>query len=220
MGGATLAAAIAGTTGGAGAGVNDFSSGSGSIVIPTGATGATIEVWGAGGGGGFGTVTDIFGGEFLYEPQDNPGGGGGGGAYVKTVVALTAPDAGKTILYTVGAAGTGGTIGDAVGGAGGQSVAYAGTYALPEMTATGGFGGYGGIGIYGSQQGAGGVASGGNTTNTNGNGGAVFTQAGAAAIAGDNSLVGGAGGTGGDPVEGGDAGQPGSSGRVRIVFTF
>ena len=223
MGGATLAAAIAGTTGGAGAGVYDFTSGSGAIAIPTDginpATGVTIEVWGAGGGGGFGTVTNIFG-EFAYEPQENPGGGGGGGAYAKTVLALTGADTNKTILYTVGAAGTGGSLGDAVGGAGGQSVAYAGTYALPEMVCTGGFGGYGGIGIYGSQQGAGGVASGGNTTNTNGNGGAVFTQAGAAAVAGVNGLTGGAGGVGGDPVEGGAPGESGANGRVRVVFTF
>jgi MSHA biogenesis protein MshQ len=219
MGGATLAAAIAGTTGGAGAGVFDFSSGSGSVTIPSLATGVTIEVWGAGGGGGYGTVTNIFG-EFAYEPQENPGGGGGGGAYAKTVLVLTAPDAGKTILYTVGAAGNGGSLGDAVGGAGGQSVAYAGTYALPEMICTGGFGGYGGIGIYGSQQGAGGTALGGNTTNTNGNGGAAFTQPGATPIAGVGSLVGGAGGDGGDPVEGGDPGKAGSNGRVRLKFTF
>jgi hypothetical protein len=220
MGGATLAAAIAGTTGGAGAGVFDFSSGAGTIVIPTSATGATIEVWGAGGGGGFGTVTNIFG-EFAYEPQENPGGGGGGGAYCKVVLVLSPADALKTILYTVGAAGNGGSLGDAVGGAGEQSVAYAGTYALPEMIATGGFGGYGGIGIYGSQQGAGGTAIfTAPATGSNGNGGAVFTQAGAAAITGDNGLTGGAGGLGGDPVESGDAGKPGANGRVRVVFTF
>jgi hypothetical protein len=219
MGGATLAAAIAGTTGGAGAGVVDYSSGSGSVTIPASATGVTIEVWGAGGGGGYGTVTNIFG-EFAYEPQENPGGGGGGGAYSKTVLVLTGPDAGKTILYTVGVAGTGGSLGDAVGGAGGQSVAYAGTYALPEMIATGGFGGYGGIGIYGSQQGAGGTASGGNTSNDNGNGGAAFTQTGAAPRAGVGSLTAGGGGDGGDPVEGGAAGLPGFNGRVRMVFTF
>jgi hypothetical protein len=220
MSGATLAAAIAGTTGGAGAGVFDFSSGSGSVTIPALATGVTIEVWGAGGGGGYGTVTQIFG-EFLYEPQENPGGGGGGGAYAKTVLVLTAPDAGKTILYTVGAAGRGGTVGDAVGGAGGQSVAYAGTYALPEMICTGGFGGYGGIGIFGSQQGAGGTQTGGTVPpSVNGNGGAPFTQTGATPIAGVGSLVGGAGGDGGDPVEGGDPGKAGVNGRVRMVFTF
>jgi hypothetical protein len=33
------------------------------------------------------------------------------------------------------------------------------------------------------------------------------------------SLTGGAGGDGGDPVEGGAVGLPGSNGRVRIVFT-
>jgi hypothetical protein len=217
MGGATLAAAIAGTTGGSG-GVFDFDSGSGSVAIPTGATGVTIEVWGAGGGGGYGTVTNIFG-EFAYEPQENPGGGGGGGAYVKTVLVLTGADTNKTILYTVGVAGVGGSLGDAVGGAGTQSVAYAGTYALPEMIATGGFGGYGGIGIYGSQQGAGGTASGGNTSNDNGNGGAAFTQTGAAPRAGVGSLTAGGGGDGGDPVEGGAVGLPGFNGRVRIVFT-
>jgi hypothetical protein len=220
MGGATLAAAIAGTTGGAGAGVFDASSGSGSVTIPSLATGVTIEVWGAGGGGGYGTVTNIFG-EFAYEPQENPGGGGGGGAYAKRVIVLTAPDAGKTILYTVGAAGNGGSLGDAVGGAGTQSVAYAGTYALDEMIATGGFGGYGGIGIFGSQQGAGGTQTGGTVPpSVNGNGGAAFTQTGATGIVGDNSLTAGAGGNGGDPVEGGDPGLVGTNGRVRMVFTF
>jgi hypothetical protein len=220
MSGATLAAAIAGTTGGAGAGVFDFSSGSGSVTIPALATGVTIEVWGAGGGGGFGTVTNIFG-EFAYEPQENPGGGGGGGAYAKRIIVLTAPDAGKTILYTVGAAGAGGSLGDAVGGAGGQSVAYAGTYALEEMIATGGFGGYGGIGIYGSQQGAGGTQTGGTVPpSSNGNGGAAFTQTGATPIAGVGSLTGGAGGDGGDPVEGGAPGAAGANGRVRLKFTF
>ena len=51
MGGATLAAAIAGTTGGAGAGVFDLSEGTGTISIPAGFSSLTIEVWGGGGGG-------------------------------------------------------------------------------------------------------------------------------------------------------------------------
>ena len=88
------------------------------------------------------------------------------------------------------------------------------------MICTGGFGGYGGIGINGSQQGAGGTALGGNITNTNGNGGAFYTQTGGTPIAGVNGLVGGAGGEGGDPKPGGSDGQPGLSGRVRFVFTF
>jgi hypothetical protein len=219
MGGATLAAAIAGTTGGAGAGVFDFSEGSGTVTIPTGATGVTIEVWGGGGGGGFGTVTQIFG-EFLYEPQDNPGGGGGSGGYAKTILVLSGGDALKTIAYAVGAAGTNGTAGDPVGGSGGISTASAGTYALAEMVCTGGGGGAGGIGFNASKQGAGGIATGGNTTNTNGNGGANFTQTGGAAVLGVGNLVGGAGGNGGDPVEGGDLGKLGSKGRVRFKFTI
>jgi hypothetical protein len=219
MGGATLAAAIFGTTGGSGAGVYDFSEGAGFVTIPAGATGLTLEVWGGGGGGGWGTVTNIFG-EFAYEPQDNPGGGGGSGAYAKTVLVISGGDIGKTIAYGVGTLGYAGTNGDPVGGSGGISSASAGTYALAEMICTGGFGGYGGLGINGGRQGAGGTASGGNTTNTNGNGGAAFTQAGGTPITGDNSLVGGGGGNGGDPVEGGDDGQVGSSGRVRFVFTF
>jgi len=219
MGGATLIAGIAGTTGGAGAGVYDFSEGSGTVAIPTGATGVTIEVWGGGGGGGFGTVTQIFG-EFLYEPQDNPGGGGGSGGYAKTILVLSGGDALKTIAYSVGGAGYNGTAGDPIGGAGGISSASAETYALAEMVCTGGGGGFGGVGINGSKQGAAGVASGGNTTNTNGAGGAAFTQAGGAAVLGVGNLVGGAGGDGGDPVEGGDPGRPGSKGRVRFKFTI
>jgi hypothetical protein len=198
--------------------VFDFSEGSGTVTIPTGATGVTIEVWGGGGGGGFGTVTQIFG-EFLYEPQDNPGGGGGSGGYAKTILVLSGGDALKTIAYAVGAAGTNGTAGDPVGGSGGISTASAGTYALAEMVCTGGGGGAGGIGFNASKQGAGGIATGGNT-NTNGNGGANFTQTGGAAVLGVGNLVGGAGGDGGDPVEGGDPGKPGFKGRVRFKFTI
>jgi len=220
MGGATLAAAIFGTTGGSGAGVYDFSEGAGFVTIPAGATGLTLEVWGGGGGGGWGTVTNIFG-EFAYEPQDNPGGGGGSGAYAKIVLVISGGDIGKTIAYGVGTPGYAGTNGDPVGGSGGISSASAGSYALAEIICTGGFGGYGGLGINGGRQGAGGTQTGGTVPpSANGNGGAAFTQAGGTPITGDNSLVGGGGGNGGDSVEGGDDGQVGSSGRVRFVFTF
>jgi hypothetical protein len=217
MGGATLAAAIAGTTGGAGAGVFDLSEGAGTISIPSGFTSLTIEVWGGGGGGGFGTVT--YSGYPEFEPQDAPGGGGGSGAYSKTIVAISGGDANKTISYAVGAKGAGGVLGNPVGYAGGASTAYSGTFTIDEMICTGGNGGYGGLGVNGGRQGTGGTATGGNTTNTNGNGGAVYDQSGATAIAGVNSLTGGAGGNGGDPVEGGSAGSDGSNGRVRFTFS-
>ena len=90
MGGATLAAFINGTTGGAGAGVYDYSTpGTGFVTIPSGATGVTIEVWGGGGGGGYGYVGFIAPGE----PEVFAGGGGGGGGYSKTVLVLSAGDA-------------------------------------------------------------------------------------------------------------------------------
>jgi hypothetical protein len=193
--------------------VYDFSEGSGTVAIPTGATGVTIEVWGGGGGGGYGTRSPAD-----LEPIEFPGGGGGGGAYAKTILVLSGGDAGKTMAWSVGAAGTGGTFGDPTGGAGTLSTASAGTYALAEIICTGGQGGQ--SGFAGGDQGAGGVASGGNTTSTNGNGGAFYTLAGGAPIVGVDSLVAGGGGEGGFPTEGGEAGQLGFDGRVRFKFTF
>ena len=64
------------------------------------------------------------------------------------------------------------------------------------------------------------ITPGGDTTNTNGNGGAFYTLAGGAPIVGVDSLVAGGGGEGGFPTEGGEAGQPGFDGRVRFKFTF
>lgn len=216
MGGATLAAAIVGAAPGP-AGIFDFSEGSGELVIPSGYTSLTIEVWGGGGGGGFGTVT--YAGYPEFEPQDAPGGGGGGGAYSKTIVAIGGGDTGKTISYSVGAAGAGGVLGNPVGYAGGTSSVFSGTFTVAIMTCTGGNGGYGGLGVNSGRQGAGGIATGGVTTNTNGNGGALYDQSGAAAIVGVNSVTGGAGGNGGDPEVGGSNGVAGSSGRIRFVFS-
>jgi hypothetical protein len=210
MSGATLVAFINGSTGGAGAGVFDFSEpGSGSVIIPSGATGVTIQVWGAGGGGGYGYSGFIAPGE----PEIFPGGGGGGGGYSKTILVLTAPDALKTINYIVGTGGPGGTGFSINGEPGGFSNVSSGTYTITTMTANGGGGGDSG---QFANQGAGGTATGGNTTNTTGNGGAFFTQAGATGIAGDASLTAGAGGNGGFFFDG-DAGL---AGRVRFVFTF
>jgi len=204
MTGAVLAAFINGSAGGAGAGVYDASEpGPGSVAIPAGATGVTIEVWGGGGGGASGRIVMLAPGE----PDIIDGGGGGGGGYSKTVLTFSGQD-GKTILYTVGAGGAG--AGAAT--AGGFSNAYSGTYTITAMTANGGQPGSGGLL---QTQGAGGTASGGNTTNTTGNGGATYQSSGAAGIVGNNSLTAGAGGDGGYPT-----GSAGYNGRVRMVFTF
>lgn len=210
MGGATLAAFINGTTGGAGAGVYDHSTpGTGFVTIPTGATGVTIEVWGAGGGGGYGYVGFIV----PMEPEVFAGAGGGSGGYSKTVLVLSGGDALKTINYTVGSGGAGATSSTLDGSYGTFSNVFSGTYTITTMTSN-----PGGGGTYGSYpiQGPGGTATGGNTTNTTGNGGAAYEQTGAAGVAGDDSLTAGAGGDGGFFFDG-DAGQ---AGRVRMVFTF
>lgn len=211
MGAAILASLINGSTGGAGAGTFDFTeAGTGFVTIPSGATGVTIQVWGSGGGGGYGYFGELAPGE----PEIFPGGGGGGGGYAKTVLSLSAGDALKTINYTVGAGGPGGTAFSPNGNPGTFSNVYSGTYSITTMTANGGNGGDSG---QFANQGAGGTASGGNTVaGTTGNGGAFFTQAGAAGIAGDASLTAGAGGDGGFFFDG----DAGTAGRVRFVFTF
>ena len=213
MSGATLIAFINGSTGGAGAGVFDFSEpGSALIAIPVGALGVTIQVWGAGGGGGYGFFGELAPGE----PEVFPGGGGGGGGYSKTVLSLSGQD-GKTINYIVGTGGPGATGFSVIGGSGGFSNVSSGTsgtpYIITTMTSNGGQGGNSG---QVALQGAGGTATGGDTANTTGNGGAFFTQTGATGIAGDASLTAGAGGDGGELYDG----DAGTAGRVRFVFTF
>jgi hypothetical protein len=209
MSGATLVAFINGSTGGAGAGVFDFTEpGTGFVAIPASATGVTIQVWGGGGGGGAATFGFIAPGE----PEIFPGAGGGGGGYSKSILTFSGQD-GKTINYTVGSGGAGGPEGSISGNPGTFSNVFSGTFTLTTLTGNGGQGGSSG---QFPVQGAGGTATGGNTTNTTGNGGAPFVQTGAAGIAGDASLTAGAGGDGGFSFEG----DPGFSGRVRFVFTF
>lgn len=184
----------------------DFSSGSGTVTIPAAPISAVIEVWGGGGGGGFG----------LESVGDNGGGGGGAGGYSKTTIASLTGQDGKTILYTVGARGTGSNTPDP-GNTGGTSTVSSGTYTITPMIA---LGGGGGTSDANTIQGQGGTASGGSDTNTAGNGGGFLTRAGAAATAGVGGLLGGAGGDGGLPTIGGETGEPGLPGRVRFVFTI
>jgi len=186
--------------------IRDFSSGSGSVTIPASSASVVIEAWGGGGGGGRGTATPFDG--------DVDGGGGGGGGYSKVTIALTGGDAGKTILYSVGAGANGSNTTDP-GNTGGSSTVSSGTYLLTSLIANGGMGGSSdGTGA----QGDGGTASGGDT-NTTGNGSALYTSEGAAARAGDAGLSAGGGGNGSTFFAGGLQGDPGEPGRVRFVFS-
>jgi hypothetical protein len=182
----------------------DFSTGgSGTVTIPAAATDLTVEAWGGGAGGGQGL------------DGRGAGGGGGAGGYCKSVLVLGGGDPGKTISYSVGPAGTGSNNTDP-GNAGGLSTVSSGTYLITALQATGGFGG---MSDGSGNQGVGGIATGGDTTNTPGAGGATATLPGATATTGDGGLVAGAGGDGGLPTLAGERGNTGTPGRVRFVFT-
>jgi len=97
---------------------SDFNgAGSGTVVVPSWATHAEVEVVGAGGGGGGGGAT-------------SSGGGGGAGGYGYGVINV-AP--GASLSYSVGAGGSAGP-GNLNGGDGGNST-------IAGITATGGRGG-------------------------------------------------------------------------------
>ena len=180
----------------------DFSTGSGAVTIPATPSSVVIEAWGGGGGGGKG------------DEATGEGGGGGAGGYAKITIALTGADTGKTILYSVGVAGTGSNNTDP-GNTGTVSTVSSGTFSLTALQAQPGTGG---SSDGNATQGFGGTATGG-STNTQGAGAALFTRVGATATAGDGGLLGGGGGDGGLPLFAGDNGSAGLPGRVRFVFT-
>lgn len=173
--------------------------------IPAGVNNLVIEVFGPGGGGG---------GGFNAGAQNAGGGGGGGGGYSRTSISVSG-QAGKTMQYTVGAAGT-------PANAGGPSSVVSGTFTVTSMTANSGNGGGNAASLVSAGTGGtGGTASGGTAVNTTGNtGGNGQTNAG-----------GGAGGVGGAGISGinfgGFAGGTGgttstglSGGTGAIVFSY
>ena len=125
---------------------NTFTSGSGIVIAPEGATSATILAWGGGGGAAWGAVN-----------ASTPCGSGAGGAFT---IKTTPVNGGSTIFsYVVGAAGTGGGNPGAVdvkGTNGGDTRVTGGGI---NMIATGGGGG---------GQNVGGINFGGTSGNTTG----------------------------------------------------
>jgi len=109
---------------------------------------AIIEAWGAGGGGSGGTPG-------VPTPPCSPPGTcqtgcsgqpGVGGAYARRVLNLSTPYStnwGKTVIYSVGAAGSGGSKGGGCGSAGANSNVVSGTLTLPASLQSGG--GSGGV---------------------------------------------------------------------------
>lgn len=95
-----------------------YTTGSGLVTAPSGATNVIIAVWGGGAGGRLGYVDESI-------PEDGAGGGAGG--YSQTSVAITA---GQTLNYSVGAGG-------ASNSAGGNSSCSSGSKSITTMTANG-----------------------------------------------------------------------------------
>lgn len=168
-----------------------FTSGSGSVTVPTGASSLTIYVVGGGGKGGSG------------RQSGDPGGGGGGGSGGNSSItrAISSGDWGGTLGYSVGAGSTGANAGTSTSSG---SVA-AGSAAL---SSTGGSDGQPGAGGGGSG-GAGGTPAG-NSGSAGGSGSSGLGGSGGAAPRGDGY---GAGGKGGN-ASGSQAGTAGVGGEV------
>jgi hypothetical protein len=98
---------------GFGSGVQSFMA-SGTFLVPAGVTQVEVEVWG-GGSGSFASVANSSNGG----GSGSPSGGGSGGGYAKKLVSNLTP--GQVVAVTVGAGGTGGTVGGIAAQAGGAS---------------------------------------------------------------------------------------------------
>lgn len=123
---------------------NEYVTGSGTKVAPSGAKNVTIYMWGAGGGGGLNST-------------QNGGRGGGGGAYVTYTMSVTGGT--TSFTYSVGNGGVP-ALSAGNGGDGGPT-----TITSPTLTAGGGGGGGPSTG------GTAGVATGGQTGSANGSAG-------------------------------------------------
>lgn len=174
--------------------------GTSSVNVPTGATQIIVECIGGGGEGGRGET----------DPSTEYGGSGGGGAYVKITKTLTSGDAGKTVNYTVGAGGTGGTL-DGNNGVASSSTTTGFSFGNYSISAGGGGGGF-----YLGNGGSGGTGSGGDTDTP----GTAGTNVGTPPPGGTGNSFEGGGtvyGTGGN---GGILQTPpGNAGAVRIRFS-
>lgn len=182
--------------------IHIYTSGSGTETIPTGTNNTAAEAWGGGAGGG--------GGDSGVRPP-TVGGGGGGGAYVRST--FGAGNAGKTLAYAIGGAGSGGGA-QTAGGNGGATTISSGTLSITTMQCAAASGGGGGTSGGSGSGGAGGIASGGTAANTNGNPGSGSTGGAGivGTVSGDGSPY-GAGGTGGT------IGSGGRSGAVVFYYT-
>jgi hypothetical protein len=200
--GLTGAMLAAGVTGGVSFPVvRTFIAGSSVDTAPTGAVGATIEVWGGGGAGG--------------RQSGLLGGGGGGGGYTKRSVAVIGGD---TLTYSVAGVASGRDTNGPGGLGKASSVTGSVSGGSVSMFANGGGGGT----VFGSES-IGGSASGGDVNLTGGiNAGAIggnsaaYPDLGGGAGGGENQDGFAPGGGGG----GADGGFSGDGARGQVRFTY
>jgi hypothetical protein len=201
------------------------STGSQSYTIPAGTLYIEIEMWGGGAGGGCGDKSGGRGGT-----THQAGGGGGGGAYVKHIYQVGDMQPSDTLNFTVGAGGAGATTPGGINGRGDDGGATTldthkrstTTITSFNQSAGGGIGGRSQASITNSPPdfSAGGTATNGSETNTDGqDGGTMQSPSGTAqdGQGGGKGAEGGAGGAGGDADEdlmnyGQDGTAPGGGG--------
>lgn len=175
-----------------------YTTGNGTVTVPSGAAQLVVRVQGAGGGAAKANYA-------------NPQCGGGGGGYALKTIALDPADIGKVLAWSVGLRGAGksGTIG--AGSPGGSSTVDIDPLVAGTGLVVGGGGGggsyiyidnpYGGSGGYVFLRGVGGTATGGDDNNPGGFGGAGGGLSGSGAQGGGvpgrtGSNYGGGGGSG------------------------
>lgn len=185
--------------------VDTFNSGSGTDVIPSGATSLVVEVWAGGGGGARHAST----------PH-----GGGAGSYAKKTIAIAAADWGSTIAYAVGSGGPGRASTPGSGSAGNNSTVGSTTITAGTINITT-HGGSGGT----SSVGTGGTAGTGGDINTAGGSSSAILVGGNApsggGLGGDEEPGNSPGGGGGGGLDGNpENGYAGAAGRVKFTWTF
>lgn len=153
--------------------VDTFTSGSGTFTVPSGVYALTRRARGPGGGGGGG----------IDDTGPASGTGGGGGGYSEDTIAVLPGD---TVSWSVGAPGSGGTLGNDDATAGGVTT-------CGPLTANGGGRGRG---LGSNTVGSGGTASGG-TTNISGSDGLGRPSTTVGGAGGQGANSGGSGGSGG-----------------------
>jgi hypothetical protein len=184
--------------------------GSSTFTVPAGVTKIMVEVWGGGGGGGNSSAT-----------VTGTVGSGAGGGYGRSIISVVPGENYSVIVGAGGTAGSGdggtssfGTILNATGGIGGNSIGGTSFKTPNGGTSNGSFNVTGGQGVFAGSMGGAGSYGGGSYGSHGGRGG----LSGIAASMGNAPGGGGGSGAGGSSSTGYTSGAAGGVGRVVIWY--